>query len=44
MRLVQSGYERCAADYQTRIKALNAQTSQVIYVPNINFLEFLKLD
>merc|ERR1711994_705913 len=22
------GYERCAADYQTRIKALNAQTSQ----------------
>jgi len=28
MRLVQSGYERCAADYQTRIKALNAQTSQ----------------
>ena len=26
MRLVQAGYERCAADYQTRIKALNAQT------------------
>ena len=26
MRLVQSGYERCAADYQTRIKALNEQT------------------
>ena len=26
MRVVQSGYERCAADYQTRIKALNAQT------------------
>lgn len=26
MRLVQAGYERCAADYQTRIKALNEQT------------------
>ena len=26
MRVVQAGYERCAADYQTRIKALNAQT------------------
>lgn len=24
--MVQSGYERCAADYQTRIKALNEQT------------------
>lgn len=29
MRLVQTGYERCAADYQTRIKALNAQTQDV---------------
>jgi len=28
MRLVQAGYERCAADYQTRIKALNAQTQE----------------
>jgi len=26
MRMVQAGYERCAADYQTRIKALNEQT------------------
>ena len=26
MRLVQAGYERCAADYQTRIKALHDQT------------------
>ena len=30
MRLVQAGYERCAADYQTRIKALNAQTQVLI--------------
>jgi hypothetical protein len=28
MRLVQAGYERCAADYQTRIKALNEQTQE----------------
>ena len=31
MRLVQSGYERCAADYQTRIKALNEQTQEEHY-------------
>ena len=32
MRLVQAGYERCAADYQTRIKALNEQTQvKIIY-------------
>ena len=42
MRLVQSGYERCAADYQTRIKALNAQTSQVIWIPNICFPRIFK--
>ncbi len=38
MRLVQAGYERCAADYQTRIKTLNAQTTQV---KNAKFCLFL---
>ena len=37
MRLVQAGYERCAADYQTRIKALNEQTQVSTYSDQNSF-------